>query len=61
MNFSDESNKNFTDFSALYEEQLQSVSLPAKLAGSFTLKNCLKHSGTGKYTFWQIKQGPCIS
>lgn len=45
MNFSDESNKNFTDFSALYEEQLQSVSLPAKLAGSFTLKNCLKHSG----------------
>ena len=45
MNFSDESNKNFTDFSALYEKQLQSVSLPAKLAGSFTLKNCLKHSG----------------
>ena len=44
MNFFDDSDNNFTAFSALYETQLQSVSLPAKLAGNFTIKNCLKQS-----------------
>lgn len=44
MNFFNDNDNNFTAFSALYEKQLQSVSLPAKLAGNFTLKNCLKQS-----------------
>lgn len=44
MNFFDDSNDNLTAFSAFYEKQLQSVSLPAKLASGFTLKSCLKQS-----------------
>lgn len=38
------SNNNFKAFSEFYEKQLQTVSLPDKLAGSFTLKSCLKQS-----------------
>lgn len=35
---------NFKVFSEFYEKQLQTISLPDKLAGSFTLKSCLKQS-----------------
>lgn len=38
------SNNNFKAFSEFYEKQLQTASLPDKLAGSFTLKSCLKQS-----------------
>lgn len=44
MNFFDDTNDNSAAFSAFYEKQLYSISLPAKLSENFTLKNCLKQS-----------------
>ncbi len=43
MNFSD-TDDNIQAFYEFYEKQLQTISLPDRLAGNYTIKNCLKQS-----------------
>lgn len=43
MNFSD-TDDNIQAFYKFYEKQLQTISLPDRLAGNYTIKNCLKQS-----------------